>query len=34
MHIEAMIRTHPQLRGNLDTALIRCIEACHDCAAS
>ena len=34
MHIEAMIKTHPQLRGNPDAALIRCIEACHDCAAS
>jgi len=34
MHIEAMIKTHPQLRGNPDAALIRCIEACHDCAGS
>src|SRR5262249_30204980 len=30
----AMIKTHPQLKGKPDTALIRCIEACADCAAS
>ena len=34
MHVEAMIKTHPQLHGSPSAALIRCIEACHDCAAS
>jgi hypothetical protein len=32
MHAMEMIRTHPQLRGNTDDALIRCIEECYDCA--
>jgi hypothetical protein len=32
MHTQAMIGTHPHVRGNVDAALIRCIEACYDCA--
>jgi hypothetical protein len=31
MHTQAMIKTHPQLRGSPDAALIACIEACRDC---
>lgn len=34
MHTHAMIATHPQVRGNPDEALIRCIEECADCAQS
>ena len=34
MHTQAMIKTHPQLRGSPDAALIACIEACLDCAES
>jgi hypothetical protein len=34
MHVEAVIKTHPQLKGKPDAALIRCIETCADCAAS
>jgi hypothetical protein len=34
MHVEAMIKTHPRLRGRPDGALIRCIEACEDCAVT
>lgn len=32
MHAMEMIRSHPQLRGKTDDALIRCIEECYDCA--
>jgi hypothetical protein len=32
MHVEEMIRTHPQVRGSTNDALIRCIELCYDCA--
>jgi hypothetical protein len=32
MHAMEMIRTHPQVRGNTNDALIRCIEECYDCA--
>lgn len=32
MHVQEMIRTHPQTREESDDALIRCIEACYDCA--
>ena len=32
MHVQQMISTHPQVRGNTNDALIRCIEECYDCA--
>lgn len=32
MHVQEMIATHPHLRGSTSDALIRCIEACYDCA--
>ena len=32
MHVQQMISTHPDVRGNVNTSLIRCIEACFDCA--
>lgn len=32
MHAHEMISTHPQVRGNTNDALIRCIEECLDCA--
>jgi hypothetical protein len=32
MHAQAMIATHPQVRGQTNEALIACIEACLDCA--
>lgn len=32
MHAQAMISTHPHVKGNINGALIRCIEACYDCA--
>jgi hypothetical protein len=32
MHTQAMIKTHPQMHGSPDAALIACIEACRDCA--
>ena len=32
MHVQQMIRTHPEIRGRVDEALIGCIEACFDCA--
>lgn len=34
MHAQSMIATHPQVEGHANEALIRCIEACHDCALS
>ena len=27
-----MIRTHPDVKGNVNEALIRCIEECYSCA--
>jgi hypothetical protein len=32
MHAEAMMSTHPEVHGDVDKALIRCIETCMDCA--
>jgi hypothetical protein len=32
MHAQEMIRTHPDVSGNTNDALIRCIEECYDCA--
>jgi len=32
MHVQQMISTHPHVRGNINDALIRCIEECYDCA--
>lgn len=32
MHAQEMIRTHPDVRGGTNDALIRCIEECYDCA--
>jgi hypothetical protein len=32
MHVEQILATHPQLRGEIDDAVIRCIEHCYDCA--
>src|SRR4051812_45393144 len=34
MHTQAMINTHTALRADPDAALIACIEACSDCAAT
>jgi hypothetical protein len=31
MRVEQMIATHPHVRGDLNPALARCIEACFDC---
>jgi hypothetical protein len=32
MHAQEMIATHPQVRGQANSRLIDCIEACLDCA--
>jgi hypothetical protein len=32
MHAQAMIATHPKMRGVTSDSLSRCIEACYDCA--
>jgi hypothetical protein len=32
MRAEQIIATHPHVRGNVNTALARCIEACFDCS--
>lgn len=32
MQAQAMISTHPDVRGKTNDALIRCIEACYSCA--
>ena len=32
MHTHEMISSHPQLRGGVSDILIRCIDACYDCA--
>jgi Domain of Unknown Function (DUF326) len=34
MHVEAMLKTHPQLKGKPDDSLVRAIEACADCAVT
>jgi hypothetical protein len=31
MHAEAMISSHPQARGQVNDAIVNCIEACLDC---
>jgi len=31
-HASAMLASHPDVRGNVNDALVRCIEACLDCA--
>jgi hypothetical protein len=32
MHAMQMIKTHPEVRGNTNDVLVRCIEECYDCA--
>jgi hypothetical protein len=32
MHAQEMIRSHPQVAGKTNDALIHCIEECYDCA--
>jgi hypothetical protein len=32
MHAQQMISSHPQVRGESNADLIRCIEDCYDCA--
>lgn len=32
MHTHQMISTHPDVKGSVNDALIRCIEECHACA--
>jgi hypothetical protein len=32
MRAQQMIATHPNVKGNVNAALARCIEACMDCA--
>lgn len=32
MHAQQMIAAHPHVRGEVNTALARCVEACFDCA--
>jgi hypothetical protein len=32
MHAMQMISSHPDVRGNTNDVLIRCIEECYDCA--
>jgi hypothetical protein len=32
MHAFEIIKTHPEVRGNTNDVLIRCIEECYDCA--
>ena len=34
MHVQAMISTHPHVKGSTNETLIRCIEECFDCAQS
>ncbi|PZR46774.1 MAG: four-helix bundle copper-binding protein, partial [Stutzerimonas stutzeri] len=31
-HMQEMIATHPDVKGNTNDALIRCIEECYSCA--
>lgn len=33
-HIDEMIAEHPDVRGNTNEALVRCIEQCFSCAQS
>lgn len=33
-HMREMISTHPDVQGNTNDALIRCIEECYSCAQS
>ena len=32
MHTQAMISTHPDVRGNVNVALLKAIDLCFDCA--
>jgi hypothetical protein len=32
MQAQEMIRTHPHVKGNINEALIRCLEECYACA--
>jgi uncharacterized membrane protein len=32
MHVEEIITTHPDVRGNVNSALVQCVELCFDCA--
>ena len=32
MHVREMIGTHPAAQGQVNDALIRCIEECYSCA--
>ena len=32
MHAQQMISSHPDVRGNTNDSLIRCIEQCYECA--
>jgi Domain of Unknown Function (DUF326) len=32
VHAHQMISTHPDVKGNTNDVLIRCIEECYDCA--
>jgi hypothetical protein len=34
MHAQQMISSHPQVRGNNNDVLVRCLEACFDCEQS
>lgn len=32
MHVQQIISTHPDVRGSINDALLRCIEECYSCA--
>ena len=32
MRVKEMIATHPDVQGDINAALLRCIEDCHACA--
>ncbi|HET8727027.1 MAG TPA: four-helix bundle copper-binding protein [Alphaproteobacteria bacterium] len=32
MHVREMISRHPDVKGNVNEALIRCVEECYGCA--
>lgn len=34
MHAHEIISTHPQVKGQVDQALMSCIEECYDCGRS
>lgn len=34
MHARQIISSHPDVRGNISDALVRCIDECYDCAQS